>query len=268
MPFYCTSRRVPVFTFHKIDPRFEWGVTRSTPVQFRKLLVFLKSRDYHTVSLNQIFDAGSELPERPVVLTFDDSYASVYHYAFPLLQEYGMRGTVFIITGFVNRPNTWDVNIGGVTFPHLTWSQISEMRRYGIEIGSHTVHHADLTRIPHRMMERELGDSREELENRLGCSIQYVSFPFGKYNDTVIDASLKAGYRKGCGCFVRRMDQKKCAESFVIERKSHYLIENLWEFRTKLSPGVLFELENLKLRIINFCSRGTSLVKPTRFDTF
>ena len=194
---------VPVLVFHKVDPRFEWGLTRVTPAQFRSVLQTLQDLKYQTISVMDALNPEHPLPAKPIVITFDDSYASVFEYAFPVLKEFNFTATVFVITGFTGALNEWDVNLGGLKFRHLSWHQVDEMNRAGFEIGSHTVHHPDLTRISKEKLQAEVAVSKKQLEDRLGEPVPLISFPFGRYNDDVIDACLKSDYRHGCGFWIR-----------------------------------------------------------------
>ena len=259
-----TRNDVPVLVFHKVDPRFEWGLTRVTPFQFRSIMQVLKELGYQTVSVMDALNPAVELPERPIAITFDDSYESVFEYAFPILKDFNYTATVFFITGFAGQMNRWDVNLGGLKFRHLSWNQIRAMSDAGFEIGSHTVHHPDLTRISLDILEVEVSQSKSRLEDELGKEIQLISFPFGRFNDDVIHICKQAGYQHGCGFWIR----KKSDQPFVFERKAYYLFDNNWCLKAKLDHHWGRIAENIKLRVINFCSHGTSLVKPPKFERY
>lgn len=251
---------VPILAFHKVDPRFEWGVTRTTPRQFRSVLQYLKSNGYQTISLQDLTNPKHPLPDNPVVLTFDDSYESIYQYAYPLMMEFGFRGTVFVISAYVGSFNRWDVNLGWLTFRHLNWDQILEMQSRGFEFGSHTHGHPDLTRVPEERIRWELGYSKSCLEDRLGSEVPFVSFPFGRYNQQVVDIAKKVGYQKACAFWNSLKNEE---EPFVFERMAYYLFDTRWNLKAKLGHNLWTQCEVAKLRIINFFSHGTSLVKPT-----
>jgi peptidoglycan/xylan/chitin deacetylase (PgdA/CDA1 family) len=253
--------RVPILAFHKVNPAFEWGVTRVTPGRFRRVLEYLHGSGYASVSLADVIE-GRPLPERPVVLTFDDAYDCFYRHALPLLNEFRFKATLFVITGYVGKDNTWDVNLGWLRFRHLTWDRLRELHQEGMEIGSHTVRHADLTVLPDLKLERELRQSRADLEEKIGCRVRTVSFPFGRYNSRVLKACAEAGYDAGCGFLTGNRKQ----DPFVFQRKAYYLIDGIWTLKAKLSDGRAAWAESAKLRFINFCSHGTSLVKPPRWD--
>jgi peptidoglycan/xylan/chitin deacetylase (PgdA/CDA1 family) len=255
---------IPVLVFHKVDRRFEWGLTRITPERFKNVLEYLKENGYQTLTLSEIADPSREIHEKSVAVTFDDSYASIFKHAFPLLQKYGFRATVFVITGFAGQMNEWDVNLGGLKFLHLSWEQIRIMAEAGFEIGSHTVHHADLTRISMENLKREVTESKKHIEDKISRKIRFISFPFGRYNDSVIETCKTAGYEHGCGFWIR----KESDWPFVFERKAYYLFDSEWNLRTKLDHHWGGRFENLKLRVINFCSHGTSLIKPPKFERY
>jgi peptidoglycan/xylan/chitin deacetylase (PgdA/CDA1 family) len=251
-------RPVPILAFHKVDDRFEWGVTRIGRSRFARTVSALRDMGYTSASLSDCTDP-SHLPAKPVVLTFDDSYESVHRNAFPALAAAGYRATVFVITNYIGRANTWDVNLGWIRFPHLDWGRLRELRDAGWEIGSHTARHPDLTRVPASRMDAELADSRRTLEDGLNAPVRFLSFPFGRYNDRVLDAMRRAGYAKGVGFWLRKPEDKK----LVFERKAYYLFDGGLSLRAKLTGSPLGFLENVKLRVINFCSHGTALVKPS-----
>ena len=255
--------QIPVLVFHKVDPRFEWGITRVYPAQFRTVLHSLKALGYETVSIHSALDSTDRLPEKPVVITFDDSYASIFQYALPILQELQYTATIFVITGFAGTLNEWDVNLGGIRFRHLSWKEIRHLSNIGFEIGSHTVHHPDLTRVSVNQARKELIESKDRLEHEINKPVSLISFPFGRYNDTVIQICKETGYQHGCGFWTQKKYQP-----FVFERKAYYLFDNRWTLHAKLNHHWARPLEELKLRLVNFCSHGTSLVKPAKLNRY
>lgn len=157
-----------------------------SPANFAAQMAYLAKHGYHTIPLSDLLahlQTGAPLPARPVILTFDDGYGDNYTHAFPLLRQYGFRGTFFIITDFLDKKG------------YLTWGQVKEMHEAGMEIGSHTLDHPDLTRLPSQQALRQLRESRLLLEARLGKPVQFLAYPSGKYNQTVIGLAQEAGYR-------------------------------------------------------------------------
>jgi len=259
-----SHKLVPILTFHKVDSSFEWGVTKVSPSRFRTVLQFLSEEGFQTISLKELFDPTFVLPPKPIVLTFDDGYESVYRYAFPLMEEFNFIGTIFVITGYVGRLNEWDVNLGWRKFRHLSWDQILKLKKAGFEIGSHTVNHPNLARLSISSLKFELESSKKKIEDKIGEEVRFISFPFGRYTKDVIDVSLACGYQKGCGYYLINRNPGKNGEKFVLERKAYYIFDRLWNLRAKLRENKLGFLENVKLRVINFFSHGTSLIKPVK----
>ena len=252
---------IPALTFHKVDSRWEWGATRVTPSQFKRIIVFLKDQGYQTITLSQAKDTDFQRPDKPIILTFDDAYESLFENAYPILLEHGFTASIFVITDFVGLLNTWDVNLGWLKFRHMSWDQIQEMSRSGIEFGSHTHRHPDLTRVSENRVRHELSLSKKILEDKLGSEIRFVAYPFGRFNSRIVDLSRDTGFHGACA-FWNQGDDKK--ERFVFERKAYYLFDTIWNLKAKLGKSVLTKIESAKLRAFNFCSRGTSLVKPSR----
>ena len=181
------NKNVPVLAFHKIDSRFEWGVTRSTPSQFQTILTFLREEGFQTISIAELL-RNQPLPEKPIILTFDDAYDNVFDFALPIMNAAGFTATLFVITGYIGSMNTWDVNTGGLLFQHLSMNRIIRLRDQGWEIGSHTVHHPDLTRIAPEYLKKELECSKSLLENALRTPVESIAFPFGRFNPHVLQA--------------------------------------------------------------------------------
>jgi peptidoglycan/xylan/chitin deacetylase (PgdA/CDA1 family) len=257
-----TTAQVPILTFHKVDPAFEWGVTRVTPTLFIKLITFLKNEGYTSITLSQLFDSDATLPNKPIVLTFDDSYESVYTYAYPIMESVQFIGTIFIITGYVGKFNSWDVNLGGKQFRHMNWMQIKQLADAGFEVGSHSVHHKDLTYLNASTLQSEVEQSKTIIEDKIGSSVQFISFPFGRFNRNIIDICKQVGYERGCGLWIS--SKIKSTEPFVLKRQSFYLFDNIHNLKGKIENRFLKRIEDLKLRVVNFCSYGTTLVKSFR----
>jgi peptidoglycan/xylan/chitin deacetylase (PgdA/CDA1 family) len=181
---------LPIVMYHHVGPlppnpdAFRRDLTVS-PTLFERTLKQLADQSVEAVTMAELFEhfsGGAALPKRSVLLTFDDGYDDVYQYAFPLLQQYGMVGTLFITTGFVGRPG------------YLTWQQIEEMAAAGMEIGAHSSNHADFTLISPNELRRQLVEPKAILESHVGQPVRFMAYPAGKYNPRVMAATRVAGY--------------------------------------------------------------------------
>jgi len=172
----------PVLTYHHVkwdkptDDAIELGLT-IPPTQFIRELDYLRRSRYHTISAVDIarrlrFDRP--LPVKRVVLTFDDGYRDTYWHVYKPLRKHHMRATFFIVPGFLGTPR------------YLTWRQVKEMSRHGMDIEAHTMTHPDLTILKTPKLKWEIGASRQELQRRLHRSIRVFCYPYGRYNGHVV----------------------------------------------------------------------------------
>jgi len=250
--------RLPILLYHKVDSRFECGGTWVTPSQFERHVRFLKENHYHFCALETLL-SKSEVSQRRVAMTFDDGYLALREFAFPVLRDYGVPASVFIVTGFVGRKNLWDVNIGWRRFEHLDWKDIEAAAAFGVRFYSHTATHRDLTRLDAGELRKELQGSRETIESRLSQKVPYLSYPFGIYNAAVARMAKETGYQAAFTLFKRRGEDVDSL--YCIERAAVYRIDTVGSLRRKLEGGPLAGVERLKARTINWCARGTPVAK-------
>jgi peptidoglycan/xylan/chitin deacetylase (PgdA/CDA1 family) len=256
------TNTVEILTYHKISDDFDWGITRQKVRQFEKGIKFLHDIGYKSVPVEEIF-RPKETFDRKVVITFDDGYEDVYLNAFPILQEYGFTAFIFIITGFVGKPNSWDFNLGRKRKRHLSWKQIKEMSQFGFDFGSHTVNHPDLTKINPNWVAYELKKSKEVLEDKLGKEVIFLSYPFGRYNRFVQEEAERLGYKRAYTLCSNAKEDGFHPEfqPFAVERSGIYLFDSPLTLKIKLTRNRLFWIEDLKGRIINKFASGTAILK-------
>ncbi len=191
----ATLPRVPVLVYHHVDDKTGiWYVPIKT---FEQQLAYLSENGFQTVSMaayTAAFENGTPLPEKSVVLTFDDGYEDAYSTVFPLLKQYKFVGTFFIITGSVGQSG------------FLTWDQMKEMQQAGMEFGGHTVHHVFLSHLADLTAFWEMWQSRLDLEKNLGVPIQTFAYPFNDHNAMIIKLAALAGYKSACIVDLHRGD--------------------------------------------------------------
>ena len=182
-----SSSPIPILMYHAIDARP--SVVTLHPRAFRWQMEWLNNQGYTCISLREfgrLMRAGEDLPARCAILTFDDGYQSLYTEAFPILQVYGFSATIFLVSGFCNRDNRWPGQPQSIpTMDLLSWNEIHEMARFGIEFGSHTITHPRLDRLPADAIKEEVVMSKVILEDRIGRPITTFAYPYGHYSDAV-----------------------------------------------------------------------------------
>jgi len=183
------NRGVPVICYHSIgnDPTGKSPLIISKE-KFREHLKTIKDDGYTTLTMAELNDylfKDKPIPEKSVVLTFDDGYIDNYTNVFPILKEFNMKATMFIISTYLD----------GVSY--MTPNQVKEMSDYGIDIESHTVTHRQLSTLSYEEQLKELKNSKATIENITGKPIISVAYPEGKFNEDTKKAVLEAGYSMG-----------------------------------------------------------------------
>jgi peptidoglycan/xylan/chitin deacetylase (PgdA/CDA1 family) len=172
-----------------------------------------------------------KLPSKPVLLTFDDGYTDNFTYALPLLKQYNMKGTVFVVAGGVGNFCSWlekhDCN------RLMTWEQLNTWLKAGMEVGAHTVNHPMLSRLSEDEILYELKTSKEVLEMKLKTKVDYLCYPYGDFDDRVKTLAKEAGYKGALAIF----DQVSLSREdlYAIPRIGISSRQPLWEFKLKVS---------------------------------
>jgi peptidoglycan/xylan/chitin deacetylase (PgdA/CDA1 family) len=182
-----SSVEVPILVYHHVVPGRSTGVLFVTPDGFEQHLKYLQDNGYHSVTFDDLADCleyGAALPERPVILSFDDGWENQYTYAFPLLQKYGFSGTFFVVTEYLDHQN------------FMTTNELKMMLAAGMTIGSHSKTHPALPSIGNgQRLKDEIAGSKAWLESKLGVAIDTFAYPYGSYTAAVAAAVKAAGYR-------------------------------------------------------------------------
>jgi len=163
--------------------------------KFERQVRWLAEHGYTTVGIKDVIRWMREriaLPRRTVLLTFDDGYEGAARNALPVLFRYGFCAVVFVVTARVGSSNTWDEAKGFTTNRLMDAEQIRLWSTRGIEFGSHSSTHADLTRLADSELEREIVGSREELAAITGSVPTSFAYPFGFLDARVGDSVRKA----------------------------------------------------------------------------
>ena len=189
------TAHVPILMYHYVSlPPADANIYRLdlsvAPTLFAQHLDRMLAEGYTTISLYQLYDnlvSGAPLPEKPVILTFDDGYRDVYDNAFPLLRERNMTATLFVVTDFIDeqRPE------------YLTWDMTREMLAYGLSIESHGRNHVSLKNKDNDYLTWQALGSLETIQYELGVRPRFVSYPAGEYDQATIDLFKSANYWAG-----------------------------------------------------------------------
>lgn len=226
---------VPILTYHSLDD--SRSVLSMPPELFRLQMQFLKDAGFAVVSLLELAETmgdGAALPEKAVVLTFDDGYENFYTNAFPILCQLGFEATVFVVADYVGRKSDWPGQPKWVQADRLmSWQQLSEISRCGIAIGSHTLTHPVLSGLDGAVLWQEVYASRAKLEDRLGSRVQTFAYPYGICSPAAKDAVSRVYL---CGCTTELGYAGPSSQRYALERIDMYYLKSLWAFERLLSP--------------------------------
>jgi len=183
--------RVPVLMYHEIaDTAATPSRLAVSPDVFADQLAYLHDAGFQAITAGALSaflaDGVGELPERPVVLTFDDGYGDFYSQAMPVLKQHGFTGTLFMTTGWIGKE--------GETKRMLNWRELAEIEQAGIEIGAHTCQHPQLDQLPDNLIREELYVSKSQLEDNLELKVPGLAYPFGYSNAKVRQVARDVGY--------------------------------------------------------------------------
>ncbi|HEY5541497.1 MAG TPA: polysaccharide deacetylase family protein, partial [Coriobacteriia bacterium] len=228
---------LPCFTYHTIDPKLKNEIA-ITPATFESELKILANLGYHSITARQLYEhqsKGTALPDKPVMITFDDGWRNQYTYAFPLLKKYGMVATFFI------NPQP----IAGKYRGYLTRDMVLALAHGGNDIESHTWRHLKATRDRtgsadsfQRKNMSQLTLANEWIRKVVGQEPVALCYPFGYYDLETIGMAQRAGYRLGF-TVEEGVADARAWDAFQIKRFTISNLETTASFKRRLLSGVL-----------------------------
>ncbi len=196
---------------------------------------YLQRHNYTVIPLSQLVQSCHEqkkLPDKAIVITFDDGTACIYEHAMPILEKYSFPATVFVISGLLGKHNKWLTDIGFPLRPMLNIKEIQSLDDGIIKVGSHTVLHPWLGNIPLDLAQAEIKDSKACLEDILGHAVPYFAYPFGNYSLEVQKIVIEAEYTAACSTYWGKNYTN--ADLFALKRVEIRGDDSLFQFALKL----------------------------------
>lgn len=174
------EKGVPILAYHSIDN--DDGTYSVSPGEFKQQMQYLKEQGYTAISLLEFAKAKKGkfvLPEKPIIITFDDGYANNYTTAMPIMEQYGMKGTVFMVVNDIGKDETY-----------FTLEQLKDWQAHHMEIGSHTANHVPLATLTSEQKKEEIFASKILMEWKGLNTVFFLAYPFGSF-DAESEALLK-----------------------------------------------------------------------------
>lgn len=228
---------VLVLSYHTVSAAWPSDLA-VLPARFEAQLQLLRRQGYRSLTVHDVVHGPPR--GRAVAITFDDGYRTVFEVARPIMDRLGYVGTVFVPTDFPGQPGpmAWpgiDQWLGTAHQDELrcmSWEQLRVLRDAGWEIGAHGCSHPDLPKLSDQQLERELRDSRRRLEQELAKPCQSLAYPYGTYDDRVLEAVRDAGYSTACAVPAGRPR----LHPLTYPRIGIYRPDGILRFQIKVSP--------------------------------
>jgi peptidoglycan/xylan/chitin deacetylase (PgdA/CDA1 family) len=230
---------VPILTYHNLGEQAKGRLVLAA-ASFREQMRYLKTNGYRVVSLAEFVEftrLNRQLPQRAVVLTFDDGYRAFKDHAYPVLKELGFTATLFIYTDWV-----------GAGRGSLSWADLRELSAAGMDIQAHSKTHADLRRAQGeteaqyaRRMQAELEQPQELFNRNLGRRSQILAYPYGRWEEGLLPRVKEHGYIAAFS--VRRQGNASFVRPLAGHRSQIYSEMTLDDFVKNLN---VFQEENLR----------------------
>ncbi len=204
-------------------------------------MAFLKRFRFNLLSLDEALaclNGDRPIPPRAVVLTFDDGYENFYEYAWPVLQAYGFPSMVYLLSGLLGEASNWFAQDGRETPLLMDRERILHLRKLGVDFGSHGVSHVKLAEVDAATVQREVSDSKQELEQLLDEEVRHFCYPYGSHDMTALEAVAATGYRSAVTC--QRAAATPAFNPLLLPRKAISYGDNLagyfWKLAMKDKP--------------------------------
>lgn len=251
---------IPILMYHSISgadegTRHPYYRTNTNPQVFSEHLKFLDDNRYKAMSLSEavrLTEEATQSSERPVVFTFDDGFKDFYTHAFPILSKYGYTATVFLPTAYIGDTTR---RLNGAEC--LTWREVRELRKAGINFGSHTVTHPQLQTLNAENVQDEVRCSKETIEDNLSCPVESFSYPYAfpetdrNFKQRLREALQAAKYENGVSTTIGTASRS--SDRFFMERLPANSCDDFRLFKAKLDGAYDW------LYAVQFASKFASL---------
>lgn len=196
--------------------------------EFESHMEYLAEKGFHGISVDQYLEKikSKRISRKDIVLTFDDGHISNYMYALPVLQQHSFFATFFIIADQINEKY------------FMTAHQLQELRKNGMEIGSHGLTHAWLPLLDPDEIEHEIEASRKKIEDASKGIVKTFAYPGGHYTEFILKSVKKNGYAAALSCILGT--NKENTEPYLLKRIEIRKGTSKTDFQKALKPSSIF----------------------------
>lgn len=197
-------KKITVLYYHEVVPAGQgYTYQKIEQEKFRQQMRWLKENGYETVTFSQL---SQPLPEKPVIITFDDGFRSVYTYAAPILAEYGFQAVLYLAPKYIDEAHSY----------YMSWEQIRDLcSRDLAEVGAHTHSHIDVRSVSAQQLEQELSACDSSIAANLGIKPGSFCFPYGTFHRSSVRTLRSHGYPYLVASWFGRTPVKKASKRLV-----------------------------------------------------
>ena len=227
-------KKVRVLMYHSISEHIKkekHNKWRVKPEDFEKQMNWFYKNNWKSFTISELIELD-KIPEKSFVITFDDGFEDNFTNAFPILQKYNFKATIYLVPN--QKTNHWEEKNTSVLSNLLNNEEILQMQNSGlIEFGSHTLSHVNLSTITDEQLINELRESKKEVENITKKDCEAFAYPYGKFDDKIVQAVKNAGYKNAT--VVKRGFFEQNDDVFTIKRIGILGTESFFDFILKIS---------------------------------
>jgi peptidoglycan/xylan/chitin deacetylase (PgdA/CDA1 family) len=234
------TKGLPILMYHRFDPNVNDGLTVSV-AKFEEHLNYLKENNYQPIDFQTLINFQNhkqKLPTNPILLTFDDGYVNNLIYAYPLLQKYGFKATIFLPSHYLGGSNLW----GDGKDEILNYDQLELMDKNVIEYALHSHTHLDFKRAESQAIENEIVKNISTLNQHQIPFQKVLAYPYGSIpkNPTIKAQMLETFKKNGLEMALRignKVNRLPIRDLYTIKRIDIRGTDSFWEFKTKVRKG-------------------------------
>ena len=235
-----SKRGLRVLMYHKLSDSDCDELTVKVDA-FEKQLLYLIKHHYQPISIEQLVQCQyieAKLPDKPVLITFDDGYENNYTYLYPLLKKYGLKATIFLPVGFIGKVNFWDEG----NEPIMNYEKLKEMDSVFIEFGLHSFSHTNHAGLTEEELIHDIAECKVKLAENAIPFVPAIAYPYGaypreekrytKYKEILIKNGVLLGFRIG-----NKINKLPISDPFSVKRIDVRGTDSFFEFKIKMLFG-------------------------------
>ena len=238
--FKPTVKGLPILLYHKISYKYN-GLLTISEAKLKKQFEYLKNNGYTPIFFSELIDHinnGVALPEKPVIITFDDGYQNNYTYLYPILEKMNFKATIFLPVGYIGETNKWDHK----SIKLMNYDTLRLIDGKYVEFGLHSFYHKSYKRKSVDYIEEDIKKCYEALDNNNINFVKVLAYPygsyprekeaFGKFAEMLKRSGIVFGLRIG-----NRINKLPITNPYLVKRIDIKGTYNLYEFSIKVRKG-------------------------------